>query len=286
MVRTLNMRVLVEDTVRRTSTLIAKHGLAFKIDVDVDSSQRVQMMLDAGPSAEVLAHNLAATDVDLQHVDHIVLSHGHYDHTGGLLRALAETESPTLVLAHPNAFKPKLKLKPTLTSIGSPFTVADIKAAGGVSVLSKSPLPVADGVSTSGEIDRGTPFEEVMGFWTVEDDRLVKDLMLDDQALYLNIEDKGLVVITGCAHAGIINTIKQGQRVLALEEVYAVIGGFHLKDASDERITATIEELVALNPEIVAPCHCTGSTAVKRLRKAFRRRCRILRTGDRLALSA
>lgn len=278
------MQVLVEDTVRRGRTLVAKHGLAFVIDVDVENSQRVKLMMDTGPSAEVLAHNLKAMDVDLQHVDLIALSHGHYDHTGGLIHALREVQPPTLVLAHPKTFALKLKLEPTVKSIGSPYKVADVEAAEGVVILSKSPVPIAKGVAASGEIERRTAFEEVTGFWTVEDERVVEDRMPDDQALYVNIEDKGLAVIAGCAHAGIVNTIKYGQRVMDLDDVYAVVGGFHLKDANDERITATIEELVRLNPEIIAPCHCTGSTTVSRLRKAFRHRCRILRTGDHLEL--
>jgi 7,8-dihydropterin-6-yl-methyl-4-(beta-D-ribofuranosyl)aminobenzene 5'-phosphate synthase len=91
-------------------------------------------------------------------------------------------------------------------------------------------------------------------------------------------------VISGCAHAGIINTIKHGQRVMGIKDVHAIVGGFHLKDASDERINLTIEELVNFNPQIVAPCHCTGLKTIKRLLKAFKGSCKVLRTGDNLNL--
>ena len=240
--------------------------------------------MDTGPSAEVLTHNLAVMNVNLQRSDFIMLSHGHYDHTGGLIQALGEMEAPTLVLAHPEAFKPKLVRTPMLKSVGSPYTIATVEAAGGVPLLSRNPLPVAEGVATSGEIDRRTAFEQVTGFWKVEDGRLVEDRMPDDQALYFDVEDRGLAVVTGCAHAGIINTIKQGLRLMRLDEVYAVIGGFHLKDVSNERIFATIEELESFTPEIIAPCHCTGATTVKHLSRVFRRRCHVLRTGDHLEI--
>lgn len=284
MVKNLNLKVLVEDSTRDNQKLIAKHGLSFLIEVEVGRSKKVRLMMDTGPSAEVLAHNLKAMDMDLQNVDLIILSHGHYDHMGGLIKALDEIRKEALVLAHPKAFGLKLKLKPKLKFIGSPFKLSEVEAAGGIVLSSRRPVAIAKGVSTSGEIKRVTIFERVEGFWTVDNELFVEDDMPDDQALYVNIEDKGLAVISGCAHAGIVNTIKHGQRVMGIDDVYAVVGGFHLKDASNERINSTIEELVNWNPQIIAPCHCTGSKTIKRLLKAFEGRCTVLRTGDTLDL--
>ena len=111
-----------------------------------------------------------------------------------------------------------------------------------------------------------------------------EDYMFDDQALYINIENKGLVIISGCAHAGIVNTIKYGQKIMGVDHIFAVVGGFHLKDANDERIKSTVNELITLNPEIIAPCHCTGSKAINQLLKAFKNNCYILKTGGSLKL--
>jgi 7,8-dihydropterin-6-yl-methyl-4-(beta-D-ribofuranosyl)aminobenzene 5'-phosphate synthase len=284
MVKALSLRVLVEDSTRDNRKLAAKHGLSFLIEGEVEGSKKVRVLMDTGPSADVLAHNLKAMSIDLQNVDLIVLSHGHYDHTGGLIQALHEIGKETLMIAHPKTFELKLKLEPKLKFIGSPFKLSEVENAGGVALLSKSPVAIAKGVSTSGEIKRVTTFEVVEGFWTIDEELFVNDDMLDDQALFMNIEDKGLAVISGCAHAGIINTIKHGQKVMGINDVYAVIGGFHLKNASDEQINSTIEELVHLSPKIVAPCHCTGSKTIKRFLKDLKGRCDVLRTGDSLAL--
>jgi 7,8-dihydropterin-6-yl-methyl-4-(beta-D-ribofuranosyl)aminobenzene 5'-phosphate synthase len=152
------------------------------IEVEVKGLKKVRFMMDTGPSADVLTRALKTMDAVLQNVDLMVVSHGHYDHTGGLVHALDEVGKEALVIAYLKAFKPKLKLAPKLKFTGSPFKLPEMEDAGGVMLSSRSPVAIAKGVSTSGEIERVTNYERVEGFWTVEDELFVKDDMPADHA--------------------------------------------------------------------------------------------------------
>ena len=184
------------------------------------------------------------------------------------------------VVAHPKIFDPKFKVKPGLKFIGASFKLSDVEAAGGIPLLVASPVKIAEGIMTTGEVERKVTFEKVEGFWTVDDGRFVEDILLDDQSLIINIEGRGLVVVAGCAHSGIINTIKHAQKITETDRVYAVLGGFHLAKADDKRIQATVNELMKLDLNFIGPCHCTGSKAVNQLAEAFGVCCRRLHTGD------
>jgi 7,8-dihydropterin-6-yl-methyl-4-(beta-D-ribofuranosyl)aminobenzene 5'-phosphate synthase len=133
---------------------------------------------------------------------------------------------------------------------------------------------------TTGEVARLETFEKADGFWTVKDGQYCKDEIPDDQALAVNMPGKGLIVITGCAHSGIINTIRYAQKITGVEKLYAVIGGFHLMETDKERIDATAEALHELDPAFVRPGHCTGQKAVCRLQKSLGERCLPLAVGD------
>ena len=137
---------------------------------------------------------------------------------------------------------------------------------------------------TTGEIDRVTEFEKAEGYWKVEGDRFVEDLMIDEQALLINVKNKGLVVITGCAHAGIINTLRHAKKITGINDVYAIVGGLHLMNVSDDGVQATLDELAPMNPERVYPCHCTGSKATQRLIDAINDYCKPIQTGDTIDL--
>jgi 7,8-dihydropterin-6-yl-methyl-4-(beta-D-ribofuranosyl)aminobenzene 5'-phosphate synthase len=142
------------------------------------------------------------------------------------------------------------------------------------------PVPLAPGLTTTGEVPRREREETVEGFWTVRDGQYCPDTIPDDQALAAVLPDRKLAVITGCAHSGIINTIRQAQRITGVDELYAVIGGFHLMGADQKRIDATAESLRDLDPALVRPGHCTGQKAVCSLQEALGDRCRPLAVGD------
>jgi len=272
--------VLVEDSLsasKKASGLKAKHGLSIFVET---SKPKLKLLMDTGPSSNILLRNMEVLSASLKNIDAILLSHCHYDHTGGLHGTLKEMKKDIPVIAHPDIFSPNFKLAPNLKYIGSPFKLFELESFGGIFLLAKNSVRIADGVVTTGEIERITPYEKPQGFWTVENDRFVEATMRDDQALMLNLEDKGLVVVSGCAHAGIINTIKHAQKLTGVSKVHAVIGGFHLTDSEEERVKATINDLAQINPDFIYPCHCTGSKAVRHLVESFKGRCNPLRTGD------
>lgn len=284
MVEKMKVTVLVDDLKNpRRSDLQAKHGLSIYLEMR-DRREQVNVLVDTGPSPELVLHNADAMNVNLDTINVILLSHGHYDHVGGLIGVLKRIRDSIVVVAHPETFNSKFAYRPYLKYLGSAFHLQEIEASGGVLLRAKNPIKIADGILSSGEVERGTAFEKVDGFWKVDDEMLTEDIMLDDQSLIVNITGRGLVIIAGCAHSGIINTIRQAQRITGVSKIHAVIGGFHLKNAGDKRIDATTNELLRLKPDIIGPCHCTGSKAVKRFTDAFKDRCKPLRVGDILEL--
>jgi len=279
-VKNVQIIVLIEDSKSSAKPrLKSKHGLSFFIKTKIDDS-KVTVMMDTGPSSEALLHNVDAMGVNLEDVDVIALSHGHYDHTGGLIEALKRMKKRVPVIGHPTVFEPKLSLTPHLRLIGSPFRCSDVESAGGVPLLATDPVKIADGITTTGEVPRMTAFERVRGFWAVHNRRFIEDKMLDDQSLVIDVENKGLVVVAGCAHSGIINIIKHAQKITGNSRVYAVLGGFHLGNAENKNIQATVDELKKLDPKFIGPCHCTGKKATKKIAEAFGDRCQLPHTGD------
>jgi 7,8-dihydropterin-6-yl-methyl-4-(beta-D-ribofuranosyl)aminobenzene 5'-phosphate synthase len=279
-VKSVNVTVLMENNKNSSKPkLEAKHGLSFLVTATIGDN-KVTVLMDTGPSPDALMNNVDTLGVDLQNVDVVVLSHGHYDHTGGLIAALKRIKNRVPVIGHPLLFDPKLKVMPSLKLIGAPFKLSDVESAGGVPVLATNPVKIAEAITTTGEVPRTTTFEKVKGFWTVQNTNFKDDVMIDDQSLVLDVKNKGLVIVSGCAHSGIINTIKYAQKITQNKKVYAVLGGFHLMGSDDNTVQSTVDALKEISPEIVAPCHCTGKKATKKIDEAFKGRCRPLRTGD------
>lgn len=276
----MRLTVLVDDSANpKRPKLIAKHGLSFFIELKV-GKETTRLLMDTGPNLDVILHNAQMLNIDLQKIDLIVLSHGHYDHTGGLLGVLKCTGKRTPVIAHPESFGAKFVAKKRFRYAGIPFLPSELEGAGGIPILSQKPFAILPGIFVSGEIKRITEFKNVEGFKAIKRHELVDDYMPDDQALFVMVKSRGLVVITGCAHAGLIDTIKQAQRVTGSRNVYAIAGGFHLASASAKRVKATVDELRKVGIKALMPCHCTGKTAIKKFSETFGGKCRQVRTGD------
>ena len=282
LVDAVEITVLVEDSVAKPD-LLAKHGLSLLVRAKMENGD-VTIMMDTGPSPDVIIRNVDNMGVNLQNLTAVVLSHGHYDHTGGLIEVLKRIKKPIPVIVHPKLFIPKFGVKPHLRFNGTPFKEVDVEKAGGIILAARNPVTIADGIMTSGEIKRRTAFETVEGFWTVDQGTFIRDSLPDDQALIVNVKDKGLIVISGCAHSGIVNSVLHATRISGVDRLYAVLGGFHLIDADENRIQATIDELRRLNPQLVGPCHCTGLKAVKQFMEVFKDRCKHLQTGSTIKL--
>ena len=252
----VRVTVLVDNLARKRK-LWGEHGLSLLVET---TGRRI--LFDTGQSGEVLIHNSRELGLSLKDVDSVVLSHGHYDHTGGLPSFLKEARGPDLY-AHPEAFERKyVKTDENgVREAGSPLTKEKLLTSGVELHLGRKPTWLCENTLLSGEIVGTTDFEDVPREFLVQrGPELVMDLLLDDQSMGIRTS-KGLVVILGCSHVGVINTIKRMQKLTATEAIHAVIGGMHLEKASMSRIHLTIQAFIELGVEKVIPLHCTGFTA-------------------------
>lgn len=279
MISQLRATVLSENTAGARGVL-SEHGLAFWIEADGRN-----ILFDTGQGM-VLTHNAQALGIDLADTDDLVLSHGHFDHTGGLLEALKLFQR-TQAYLHPSALEPKFHKGADGAGqfIGSPVPRLDhINSHVEDVVLTTEPAELVEGVWVTGQIPRETGFEDTGGAFYTDEACTTPDPLIDDQAMYVQTPN-GIVVFLGCAHAGLVNTIEYIAGLTGQECVYAVLGGMHLIRASDERMTCSVEALERRDVQILGPAHCTGRTATMRLWQRFPDRCVECVAGARLALA-
>jgi 7,8-dihydropterin-6-yl-methyl-4-(beta-D-ribofuranosyl)aminobenzene 5'-phosphate synthase len=248
---------------------LAEHGLCLLIKI-FKGSESPTILFDAGWSNIAVPYNLRLFGIDTSEIEAIVLSHGHMDHFGSLIEILKGIPRKTPLIAHPDAFLATRYLEFS-DGVRGRFPFLDeesLMKAGAELVKTKYPLLLASGLMASmGQVGRITEFEKVMPNRYLERNGEVEcDLILDDQGVLINVKDRGLVVISGCAHSGIINTIHHAQKIAATNKVHAVLGGFHLTGPFFEPIIGeTIEALKKINPGIVVPMHCTGRKALNQI---------------------
>jgi 7,8-dihydropterin-6-yl-methyl-4-(beta-D-ribofuranosyl)aminobenzene 5'-phosphate synthase len=263
----VRVTVLIENETTRPD-LRKEHGLSLL----VEAGGRMGL-LDTGRTGAVV-QNARELGVDLRGVGWIVLSHGHYDHANGLRAVLRECTAAT-VYAHPEAFRPKYAGAGgvPLRAIGMDMTAGEVKEAAAALECTHEPVHLTPGVLTTGEIDRTTDIERPAPiFYTKGPNGTRRDTFPDDTALVVRAA-QGTVVLLGCAHAGVINTLEHVKRLTGGPVVHAVIGGMHLGDASRERIDRTVAALHEAQVQLVAPLHCTGEKAVHALRDSFGDQC-------------
>jgi 7,8-dihydropterin-6-yl-methyl-4-(beta-D-ribofuranosyl)aminobenzene 5'-phosphate synthase len=244
--------------------LIAEHGFAALVTV-VKAGREHTFLFDTGASPDGMVQNMRRLGVDPGSIEAIVCSHGHFDHTGGfdgLIRALrGRVNLP--VLLHPHFWRRRRLVLPGREPLELPTTSRAALQGAGFEVIEEQQVGfLLDGsVLVTGEVPRTTGYEP--GFppqqaWLQE--RWEPDpLVLDEQAVLINVRDKGLVVITGCGHAGIVNICRYAQRLTAGTPLYSVIGGFHLSGPRFEPlIPRVLADLGAMAPRVIVPAHCTG----------------------------
>ena len=255
------LTVLVENTARK-SGLVAEHGLAFWIDTGTH-----RVLFDTGQH-HALADNASRLGIYLDTADAIVLSHGHYDHTGGLHYAFNLARHARLFL-HPQALISRFAGRDgSGREIGlASITDQELRQEEQRLVWTTQPTEIAPGIFTTGEIPRRTDYEDTGGDFFLDINCRVADPIPDDQAIYIDTAS-GVVVVLGCAHAGVINTLDYIHQITH-RPIHAVFGGTHLLNTSKERLNKTIDALRAMDISIIAPAHCTGPRATAALWTAF-----------------
>jgi 7,8-dihydropterin-6-yl-methyl-4-(beta-D-ribofuranosyl)aminobenzene 5'-phosphate synthase len=245
--------------------LMAEWGLSILVE-----SEEMNILFDTGQSLSA-SHNADLMGIDLKIVDKIVLSHGHFDHTGGLKQILLRAGKEMEIIAHPDIWAAKYgSLEGEETQyIGIPFHRQTLESLGARFKLSRKPVKLTDSIMTTGEIPMVTEYETIEPRLVVKEGEGYKpDKLLDDQALIITT-DAGLVVILGCAHHGVINTLYHARKLTGTEAIYAVYGGCHLVNATEERIWLTIAALKELGVQQMGFGHCTGLVAASIMAREF-----------------
>jgi len=260
----LRITTLSDNTAGR-GRFLAEWGLSFLVETD-----EVNILFDTGKSISA-SHNAATVRFDLNQIDKIVLSHGHNDHTGGLRQILRKMKKEIEIIAHPDIWSAKYRRRQGEADkyIGIPFQRQKLESLGARFNLTTKPLKITDSIMTTGEIPMVTEFEQIdPNLFVKEDGGLQPDKLLDDLALVIKTE-AGLVVVLGCAHHGIINTLYHAQQLTGVKSIHAILGGAHLISASKERIRLTIAALKELGVQRLGLCHCTDMPAACLLAQEF-----------------
>lgn len=273
----ITIRCLVDNTALRSSAFWGEHGVAYHIE-----SSEGQVLFDTGQSGEVLLHNAKVMGLDLKKIDALAISHAHYDHTGGLVRFLAHCRKMLPLYANPDLFQDRYSLQDgEAVSIGLSISKDDLGQRADLN-LSTGPTEILPGIWTTGEITDRSDFEGrsphhrilVEGQWQPDPYR-------DDLSLVIETE-LGLIILCGCCHAGLLNTLNHVDRVFH-RNISAIVGGTHLVSITDEMLNHAIEVLRSIingdSPNYYLS-HCTGERAYLALAKVFGERVRTFPAGS------
>jgi len=282
MIEKLTVTIVVNNFLDE-SKFWAEHGLSLLINFSSHGIEK-KILLDTGQSGDILVHNLETLKANLDNLMAIVISHGHYDHTGGLLTLLRSLRRNTPVIVHPEVWGPRLNKKPYFRTISSGLKSSDIESAGGEVIEVANPVFLTKEILTTGTIERVEPFERNDSLLRVFNQQLLNDDILDDQSLIINLGEQGLFLVTGCCHAGIINTVKHAQKITGNSKINGIIGGLHLVDASEKRLKKTSEYLRKISPQMIIPLHCSGLEESFYLRQMVGDNVKFLGAGEEISI--
>jgi 7,8-dihydropterin-6-yl-methyl-4-(beta-D-ribofuranosyl)aminobenzene 5'-phosphate synthase len=255
---------LVENTVAQSGKkLIGEHGLSFYIETESN-----KILFDTGQNLAI-SNNAKVLGIDLSLIDTVILSHGHYDHSGGL-KSLLECNRNFRLYAHPDVFDQKVKgADENFKYIGIPVEKKFLEEKGIELKLDKNPGKIAPGIMTTGEIPLENDFEGLESvFYVKKENSVIADTLADDLALILDT-DKGLTVLLGCSHRGVINTLSHVARLTTKKSINAIMGGLHLGKASDSKLSQIMAHLGGFGLEKIGVGHCTGTRALVALSNEF-----------------
>ncbi|MBU7044192.1 MAG: MBL fold metallo-hydrolase [Theionarchaea archaeon] len=264
---------LIEDHSGYGTSLLGQHGVSFLID-----HEGTKILFDTGCESEPLLHNMEKMHVDPGDIDCIFLSHCHYDHTGGLWGLLKAIGKRIPVIAHPTLFREHISLTPRIRSVGMKVS-KDMMDPYADFLLTGDPFEITKDVFSTGEIISRTDFEtHTLKVYTVKDGTLIRDPLMDDMSIAISTPD-GVIVVSGCSHAGIVSILNHSLKITGTSEIKAVIGGLHLIDAEKERISKTIDSFKSLHVQKMYIGHCTGFKAESAFYNAFRDQFHTLYSG-------
>ena len=258
----------------------AAHGLSCLITIHHGTETRT-LLFDTGPEDRTFEQNVSRTGADLGAVEAIVLSHGHWDHGGGMLRALQMIRDrnggrKVPYYAHPDMFRTRATKQPNgqMRLMEDVPTIDDLTAFGAEVINTTEAQDLFNGMAyVSGEIPRLTPFEK--GLPGQHRKRLdgegweLDELIMDERFIAVNVRDKGLVVFTACSHAGVVNVLKHAVTCFDSVPLHAVVGGLHLSGGNEKIIPETVEAMSHFDLAVIAAGHCTGWRAMVALANAF-----------------
>lgn len=279
MISNLSITILAENRVNNPR-LLAEQGFSAFI-----GTENGNLLFDTGQT-DAFIKNARELDIDLHSIEKIILSHGHYDHSGGLPYYLKYFK-PVEIICHPALTNKKFKVFPeTRLDIGIPWEESEMVKAGAKFNFKSHKHEVLKDIFISGEIPRHSKYEDIDEAYQLQaKESFIHDEIHDDMFLAINTE-KGLVILLGCGHAGPINSIKHAMRIMNTDKVYAVIGGMHLLHSKADKIKQIVHNLEILNPEFIVPLHCTGFQAINLMFSRFKDRVVLLNVGDVFKLDA
>lgn len=280
MLRKADITILVENRVER-SDLTAEDGLSLFVE-----TPECDVLFDTGrdgaflKNAEKLGINLAIK------TNYVVFSHGHRDHTGGI-KAFLEQVKSAKILCHYNIFNRKFRITDGgRLEVGIPFEENDLVKLGGDFIYKTHPYNLTKNIMITGEIPRKNDFEKPFEkHQQLAQQSYITDELHDDMALVLRTT-KGLIVLVGDCHSGVINTLEYAMEIAKTNHIYCLMGGMNLHDAPEERINKTVERLKEIKPDYIVPLHSTGFRAINKMYNAFGNRVLALDTGDRFTFDA
>ena len=273
MIHSLKITAIVENTAG-TIDAAGEWGIALWIEAD-----HHRILYDTG-QGHTLLHNARLLGIDLTTAEALVISHGHADHTGGIA-GLIEADFHGRIYMHPAALNTKYRREKTSPNRANgipPTSYRAVMSRPSELIQSPDPTEIVPGMIVTGAIPRMNTFENAPESFFLNPECTEPDLMIDDQALLIETP-RGWTVMTGCGHAGLINTLNYTRDLIGNGRIACVMGGLHLFSASAERINATVENLRAFDVERIAPCHCTGFEATGALQRELGGRVVSLRAG-------